>query len=212
MRITFAYTEQTRTPSFAAHFLWTQLQPLPALTADFTGKTAIVTGANVGLGLEAARHMIRLGATKVILGCRSTEKGEVAKRDIEGTTGADPGAVEVWPLDLGSYESVREFCRRAEGFERLDVLLANAAMSILDFSLQEGYESTITVNVLSTFLMVYLLLPKLKQTATRFNTVPHVSIVSSDAHYFVRLLRGFTWVLPVFFVRHRAVYQCVLFF
>lgn len=53
-------------------------------------------------------------------------------------------------------------------------------------ALAEGYESTITVNVISTFLMALLLLPTLKRTATKFNVQPKLVIVSSDAHFMAR--------------------------
>lgn len=64
------------------------------------------TGANIGLGKEAARHFVQLNAAKVIIACRSVEKGENAKQDIESTTGRK-GVVDVWQLDLQSYDSVR---------------------------------------------------------------------------------------------------------
>lgn len=145
-----------------------------------------MTGANVGLGLEAARHFTRLGAAKVILACRDTEKGERAKADIERST-ARSGTVEVWPLDLCSFESVKQFCRRADQLPRLDVVVENAAVAMVgpQGTLAEGYESTITVNVVSTFLMALLLLPTLRRNATRFNIQPNLVIVSSDAHFVV---------------------------
>ncbi len=58
----------------------------------------------MGLGKEAARHFVGLNAQIVILACRSVEKGEAAKKDIESTT-KRAGVVEVWQLDLGSYNS-----------------------------------------------------------------------------------------------------------
>lgn len=67
------------------------------------------TGANVGLGKEATRHYVRLGASKVIIACRSVEKGESAKKDIETSTGRK-GVLEVWQLDLQNYDSVRLVC------------------------------------------------------------------------------------------------------
>lgn len=145
-----------------------------------------MTGANVGLGLEAARHFARLGAAKVILACRDTEKGERAKADIERSTERS-GTVEVWPLDLCSFESVKQFCRRADQLPRLDVVVENAAVAMVgpQGALAEGFESTITVNVVSTFLMALLLLPTLRRTATRFNVQPNLVIVSSDAHFVV---------------------------
>jgi len=159
---------------------------LPYPSQSFTGRTVIVTGSNVGLGKEAARHFTRLGASTVILAVRSIEKGEAAKADIEKTTGTT-GVVQVWKLDLSSYQSVKDFAARAtKELERIDVLLENAAIATRNFDTAEGDERTITVNVISTFLLAFLMFPKLKQTARDFNTRPVLDIVSSDAHAFVR--------------------------
>lgn len=131
----------------------------------------------------------------MILACRSTERGETAKADIEQSTAAastaDTAVIEVWPLDLCSFDSVRAFCRRADKeLERLDVLLANAAMLTIDtVEMAEGYEMQVTTNVLSTFLMVLMLLPLMKRTAARFNVEPAASVVASEAHFFVSGLR-----------------------
>lgn len=172
---------------FLFTFFYNQFRRLPSLQKQFTGQTVIVTGANVGLGLEAARHFVRLDAAKVILACRDTEKGERAKAEIERST-ARSGIVEMWPLDLCSFESVRQFCRRADQLPRLDVVVENAAVAMVGPQgvLAEGYESTVTVNVVSTFLMALLLLPTLRRTATTFNIHPNLVIVSSDAHFVVR--------------------------
>jgi NAD(P)-dependent dehydrogenase (short-subunit alcohol dehydrogenase family) len=149
-----------------------------------------VTGSNGGLGLEAARHFARLGASRLILACRSTERGEAAKADIERSLAATSTSastiVEVWPLDLCSFESVRAFCRRAEAeLERLDVLLANAAILTLNCRMAEGYEMQVTTNVISTFLLVLMLLPVMRRTAARYNVEPAVTVVASEAHLFV---------------------------
>jgi retinol dehydrogenase 12 len=141
----------------------------------------IVTGANCGLGLEAARHFVRLNASKVILGCRSVQKGEIAKTEIEKTT-CRQGVVEVWQVDLTSFASVREFCARAQALDRLDFIIENAGIATGKFEQYEGFESTITVNVISTFLMALMLLPKLRESAVKFNIMPRLTIVSSDAH------------------------------
>ncbi|KAK4935630.1 hypothetical protein LTR10_023353 [Elasticomyces elasticus] len=152
--------------------------PYPRTTWE--GKTVIVTGANTGLGLEAARHFVRLEADKVILAVRSLDKGEKAKQSIEDST-ARTNVVEVWPLDLGSYESVKQFSKRAtQSLERLDAVVENAAIATPKFRLLEGNEMTITVNVISTFLLALLLLPKLKDTAQHHRTTPHLSIVCSE--------------------------------
>ncbi|KKY38758.1 putative short chain dehydrogenase [Diaporthe ampelina] len=170
--------------NFLITFFYNQFRRLPKPRKEFTGKTVIVTGANVGLGLEAARHFVRLDAAKVILACRDTEKGERAKADVERTTGRS-GIVEVWSLDLSSFESIKQFCRRADQLPRLDVVVENASVAFVGprGALAEGYETTITVNVVSTFLMALLLLPTLGRTATSFNVQPKLVIVSSDAHF-----------------------------
>lgn len=161
--------------------MWLQFARLPYPKGDFGAQTIIVTGANCGLGLEVARHFVRLKAAKVILACRSMQKGEAAKTDIEKSTGIK-NVVEVWEVDLASFSSVKLFCAKAQNLSRLDIVIANAGIATGRFELFEGYESTITVNVISTFLMALSLLPKLQETAMKFNVIPHLTIVSSDAH------------------------------
>lgn len=146
-----------------------------------TGLTVVVTGANVGLGLEAARHYVRLGAAKVILAVRTMEKGEAAKKAIEESEKRE-GVVQVWHLDLQSYESVKQFAKKVAGLPRLDIMLENAAIATSVFRRAEENESTITVNVVSTFLLALLVLPKLRETSTKFNTTPYLTIVSSGIH------------------------------
>lgn len=157
--------------------------PLEYPTTDCSGKTVIVTGSNIGIGLEAARHFVRLNAEKVILACRDAAKGNEAKNDIE-LSERKIGVVEVWHVDLSSFDSVIEFCERAKKLNRLDIVIENAGVATGVYESCEGYERQITVNVISTFLMALLLLPTLRRTATQFNVLPHLVIVSSDAHYY----------------------------
>ena len=165
-------------------FIYSQLFiTLPYPTSDLSGKTIIVTGSNAGLGLEAARHFTRLNADKVILGVRNLEKGEAAKKSIEETTNR-LGVVEVWQLDLASYESTKQFVKRAEGLRRLDAVVENAGIATMQYQVAEDNESTITTNVVSTYLLALMILPKLRETATKFNTTPHLTIVSSEVHAF----------------------------
>lgn len=161
-------------------------------TADHTGKTVIVTGGSSGLGLEAARHFVRLNAKTVILGCRDVAKGAAAKQDIEASAGRE-GVVQVWEVDLCSFDSVRSFCQRAAGqLENLDVVVENAGVYDKEYHVAEGYERQITVNVLSTFLMAVMLLPLLKRSATTTTTEAasaaaapsHLVIVASNAHLY----------------------------
>ncbi|TKA49472.1 hypothetical protein B0A54_00138 [Friedmanniomyces endolithicus] len=161
-------------------FFYTQLFITPsAPSTSCAGKTVIVTGANTGLGKEAARKFVQLGAEKVILGCRNAGKGEAAKREIEASEGRE-GVVEVWELDLGDYGSVGRFVERAKGLRRLDVVVENAGINTNKFVEVGGNESTITVNVVSTFLLALLILPKLQETAKLQGTTPNLTIVSSE--------------------------------
>lgn len=137
-------------------------------------------------GLEAARHIAKLGASKLIIAVRSVEKGNAAKQSIEESTHCDPSVIEVWQLDLCSYESVKAFASRATNtLDRLDVLLENAGVALERWDWAEDNEYMLTVNVVSTFLLAFLLLPKLKETANRFNTQPNLTVVTSEAHYMV---------------------------
>lgn len=90
--------------------------------------------------------------------------------------------IEVWEVDLTSFDSVKAFCKRAGELERLDVVVENAGIAVPTFELVEGYESTIAVNVIATFLMALLLIPKLRESGQKYNMVPRLTIVASDAH------------------------------
>lgn len=168
-------------------FIYRQLFTTPAYpTTDCTGRTIIVTGANGGLGKEAARHLVRLNADRVIITARDASKGNTAKSDIESTTGRK-GSVEVWSLDLEDYDSVKAFATKVNGLKRLDAIIENAGKATATFTEVAGNESTITVNVVSTFLLALLVLPKLQETAKKFNVVPNLVIVSSEVHFWTQV-------------------------
>lgn len=171
-----------------ANFLYSQVFVRPAYpNRSFAGETVLITGANVGLGLEAARHVVRLEAARVILGVRNVSAGEAAKEEIEASTGR-PGVCEVWEVDLASFESVIAFGDRVAQIPRLDVALLNAAMSTPHFQLAEGYERTLTVNVISTMLLALLLLPRLQATRREFpSSHPHLTFVVSEVHGWVTM-------------------------
>ena len=141
-----------------------------------------MTGSNVGLGKEAARHFARLGASKIILAVRNSAAGEEAKKDIETSTKCGADVLEVWTLDLLSYESCNAFAERAAKLPRLDVLLENAGVAGSKWYLAGGHERMVAVNVISTFYLAMLLLPKLKSSAKEFSIRPRIVIVSSEVH------------------------------
>jgi NAD(P)-dependent dehydrogenase (short-subunit alcohol dehydrogenase family) len=158
---------------------------LPTPTKKLTGRTIIVTGSNAGMGLEAARLFVRLDAEKVILAVRTLAKGEEAKKSIEHSENR-MGVLEVWELDLASYASVKDFAARAETLKRLDVVIENAAVFKFEYSTAEDNEVTVTVNIISTFLLAFLLLPKLRETSVRYSNVPVLTFTGSFTHAMVK--------------------------
>ncbi|KAK4496367.1 hypothetical protein PRZ48_012347 [Zasmidium cellare] len=175
------------TPSAGLGLLFSQATyraPLP--TESFEGQTIIVTGANAGLGRDAVRHLVRLNASRVILAVRTISKGEEAQAAIEEEYGRK-GVMEVWQIDMAKFASVRAFAQRAQGLDRLDAVLLNAGIWPKKFEMAEGHEATVTTNVISTFLLARLLLPKLQETSKLTQTIPRMSVVDSDLHKFAKL-------------------------
>lgn len=163
-------------------FLYSQFFRTPVYPkGNFSGKTVIVTGSNVGLGKEAARHYARLGASKLILAVRSLDKGQEAKEDIVRTTGHRN--TQVWKLDMGDYSSVKSFAKRAEAeLDRIDIFIANAGVVRAEYHEVNGHEEGIAVNVIATTLLMASMMPKMRDTATRFNTRPTFTITGSAAY------------------------------
>ena len=88
----------------------------------------------------------------------------------------------MWQVDMSSFDSIKKFTTRAAGLERVDILVANAAIATSQFQLAEGMESTVVVNVVGTFLMAIGFLPILRKSAKKTGLTPVVSIVSSEVH------------------------------
>ncbi|KIM96439.1 hypothetical protein OIDMADRAFT_105991 [Oidiodendron maius Zn] len=101
--------------------------------ASFAGHNVLITGANTGLGFEAAVKSANLGASKVFLGVRDLEKGERAKQLINQRTGIREHVL-LWHLDMNSYDSVQRFAVRASSdLEHLNVALLNAGVYSVNF-------------------------------------------------------------------------------
>jgi NAD(P)-dependent dehydrogenase (short-subunit alcohol dehydrogenase family) len=163
------------------------IDTLPVQTVSFAGKTAIVTGSNVGLGQEAARYMASHGAARIILAVRNLEKGKVAAAEVQAATGCSPNILEVWKLDMSSYASVQDFAEKAKiELPRLDVLYGNAGIATTTFKVAENNEETITTNVVSLFLLGFMLHPKLRKTALEHKTQTHFTITASALYEFVK--------------------------
>jgi NAD(P)-dependent dehydrogenase (short-subunit alcohol dehydrogenase family) len=136
---------------------------------DQTGKTAVVTGANSGLGQAIARELARAGAT-VVMACRNVTKGEQA------ATRVGPGA-RVEQLDLASLANIREFSERLAG-QPVDLLINNAGVMAPPRRLTaDGFESQLGTNHLGHFALTGLLLPRLLDAPAA-----RVVTMSSGAH------------------------------
>jgi NAD(P)-dependent dehydrogenase (short-subunit alcohol dehydrogenase family) len=165
-------------------FLHSQLcVTLPYPTTNLTGQTIIITGSNTGLGLEAARHFVRLDASRVILAVRNAQKGKAAAESIHKSTQRS-GVAEVWELDLDSYASVQRFAARVIGeLEVLHAVVENAGILSRDFLMSEEDERNITVNVVSTIMLGILRLPKLRETASKTGTKTVLKFTGSWMHF-----------------------------
>jgi NAD(P)-dependent dehydrogenase (short-subunit alcohol dehydrogenase family) len=127
---------------------------------DQTGKTAVVTGANSGLGLVTARELARAGA-RVVMAVRNVDKGKQAASEVK--TKVRDANVEVAALDLSSLESVRAF---AAAFDPgpLDLLINNAGIMMTPAEkTADGFELQFGTNHLGHFALTGLLLDRLQQ-------------------------------------------------
>jgi NAD(P)-dependent dehydrogenase (short-subunit alcohol dehydrogenase family) len=151
---------------------------------SLVGKVVLVTGANSGIGKEAAQVFASIGAD-VTLACRSQAKCDEAKSEIEAKT-PKGGNVSTAILDLNSLESVKSFAKEFLSHEkRLDLLINNAG--IMDLPTYEttadGFEKQFGVNHLGHFHLTNLLLDTLKATAKKYGSARIINL-SSQAHLF----------------------------
>lgn len=156
-------------------------KPLPA-DVRLDGQAAIVTGANIGIGLESSRQLILHGVSRLILAVRDAAKGETAKADIQKSN--PKCTVEVWELDLESFDSVVACAGKAKSLERLDIALFNAAVKQLKYTTShQGHEANVQVNHLGTALLSLLLLPKLRESASKNGTPSRLTFASTEGHF-----------------------------
>ena len=149
---------------------------------DQQGRTALITGANSGLGLETARALAAKGA-RVVMACRSQAKAEAASQELRGDNGGSGGG-ELIPLELNLADlaSVHQGAQAvAERWGTVDLLINNAGVMAPPRQLSaQGFELQFAVNHLGHFALTQQLLPLLRPGA-------RVVHVSSGASYFGRI-------------------------
>ena len=150
---------------------------------NLKGRTAIVTGASGGLGLECSRQFLQIGLSKLILAVRSTSKGESAREKLHSQF--PEAEIEIWDLDMESSTSVKNFVTRCGGLDRLDVVILNAGCGKQTYSKSDngtGREITLQVNYINTILLAILLIPILRRLKERnkMSSPARLTIVGSD--------------------------------
>ncbi|KAJ6660210.1 hypothetical protein lerEdw1_017910 [Lerista edwardsae] len=146
-------------------------------TAKLTGTVVVITGANTGIGKETAKDLASRGA-RVILACRDVAKAEAAANEIRTNTRNQQ--VVVKKLDLADTKSIREFAENLLKEEKeLHILINNAGVMICPYAkTANGFEMQLGVNHLGHFLLTFLLIDRLKQSAPA-----RIVVVSSRAHH-----------------------------
>lgn len=165
---------------------WAVKTPPIDPAVSFAHKTILVTGANTGLGFEAALKYAQKGCATLILAVRALEKGEAAKTQIIQRSGRSEGdglVVKVMRLDMADFSSIKSFVHElTHEVQHLDIALLNAGLANPTFiHSPSGYEESLQVNVLGTALLAHLLVPLLHKPA-QVNDPPHLTFVNSVAH------------------------------
>ena len=130
---------------------------------DQTGRVALVTGANDGLGLQLSAELVARGA-RVVMACRNLEKAERARRELLDRRG--DATLDVVPLDLGNLASVKTCAELvAARYPRLDVIVCNGGIMAVPFGLTpDGLEQHMGVNYYGHFALVGRLMPVIRRS------------------------------------------------
>lgn len=157
---------------------------------DLHGKTAIVTGATSGLGIETARTLAAAGA-EIFIPARNHEKGEAIAADLRAATGNDE--IHVSELDLSDFGSIRRFTGRfLESGKPVHILVNNAAIMACPLArTPEGFESQFATNHLGHFLLTGRLAPALiagKARVVSLSSIGHrlSPVLFDDIHFETR--------------------------
>ena len=152
----------------------------PSEIPDQTGRVAVITGANSGIGFKAARHLAEKGAT-VVMACRNMEKARAARANLPADA-----EVRIVELDLGSQASVKNAAAEIlANYPRVDLLLNNAGIMWLEEGrTEDGFERQFGINHLGHFTFTGLLLPALRDVPdSRIVTVSSIAHRAGRIHF-----------------------------
>lgn len=170
--------------TFAKIFWKHQIRPnhKPKLdTISVAQQTAVITGGNTGIGLECGRILLAHKLSHLVLAVRTRAKGEEAAAPLRKLY---PNArIDVWHLDMNSYESIRSFAEQCTTLPRLDIAILSAGIMNIAFRVSQstGHEETFQVNYLSTALLALLLLPTLGKNKKTSGVPGRLTLVASGA-------------------------------
>ncbi|KAF5017479.1 hypothetical protein F66182_10584 [Fusarium sp. NRRL 66182] len=158
------------------------------------GQTAIITGSNRGLGFEAARQLLQLGVSYLILAVRSQKKGDAAALKLREECGS--AKIDVGVVDMADYNSIMSFVDRCRKLDRIDYVVLNAGFMNTKFERNDrtGHESVLQTNYLSTALLGLELAKVMEEKRHASSQPPVLSVVGSDSMY----LSNFNPTGPIF--------------
>ncbi|CAL5873057.1 uncharacterized protein PFLUO_LOCUS7326 [Penicillium psychrofluorescens] len=164
-----------------------KVTPLPP-GIDLSGKTAVITGASAGLGLETARQLLAHKCSTVILAVRNISKGETCKEDLR----LDPeirkknpnSTIRVLKLDVDRYDSVQNFTKvLQEELPVVNILILNAGISNVSLIRSpNGHEKHLQINYLSNVILLAELLPYLEASAEIAGSPTRITWIGSRMH------------------------------
>ncbi|KAI1129193.1 putative short-chain dehydrogenase/reductase family protein [Nemania abortiva] len=170
-----------------SHILYNQVFVRPKSEfspSALAGETGIVAGSNSGVGFEAARMVLGLGVSRLILAVRSQTRGDNAARQLVDEFSS--AEISVWILDLADYDSIIEFVDRCRSLDRLDFVIQVAGVQLTGFYRSEktNHEMTMQTNYYGNALLVLLLVAVMKEKKRpEASKAPVISVVGSDTMY-----------------------------
>ncbi|KAJ5106716.1 hypothetical protein N7456_003391 [Penicillium angulare] len=168
-------------------FFQAKVTPLPS-GIDLNGKTAVITGASAGLGLETARQSLCLKCSTLVLAVRNTSKGELCAKELRQDPvikSSNPKAtIKVLKLDVDDNGSVQAFAHELKRqVPTVDYLILNAGLGRISHELSaSGHERSLQVNYLSNALLLAELLPYLNTSAEKKGSPVRVTWIGSRRH------------------------------